>query len=349
MTESINTQVQPTATSHRFQCRLISRLNSIITISSLGGIVDGFLFSNTFYLENFGILALFLAFLGALLFLSRRKDVLYQTGWSSLISWAYVLPILFVVFAMPKPWPLVALTIFSVLASKTFFQMVGIYHRHWFVGLEYILIVITAGFLHAGADYLNVFYALPMVALFMFILIPICMNSFNHMVQYISLSVICYSLFGWFYLHGGRLLYLDHGLYIMIYMYTLSELSVAVCASLSLKFGKINMRNRINTKIKLEGFIVAALVTLAAAWGWRRMLPERDELDWICAGLIAVVFSILGDWTLSIIRKDLGIKDQGVFIIGRGDILSRVSKVIFVFPAYYYFLQILPWLERHFS
>lgn len=309
--------------------------------------MNEYLFYNTFYLENFGILAMFLACIGLIIFPSRNKDIFYQTSWSSLLSWAYVLPILFVVFALPKPWPLLALAVFSILASKTFFQMVGMYHRHWFVGIEYILILVTAGFLHAGADYLNVFYALPMVALFIFILIPISINNFTHMVQYISLAVICFSLFGWFYLHGGRLLYLDHGLYMIIYLYTLSELSVAICASLSLKFGRINLRNKINSKIKLEGFIIAAMITVAAAWGWRRMLPERDEVYWISAGLIAVIFSIIGDWTLSIIRKDLGIKDQGVFIIGRGDILSRVSKVIFVYPAYYYFLQILPWIEKH--
>lgn len=311
--------------------------------------MSGHLFYNTFYLENVGILALFLAILGVPLFFVRNKDVFFQTSWSSILSWSYVLPPLFVLFALPKPWPLVALAFFSVLASKTFFQMVGMYHRHWFVTINYLLILLTAYLLHEGADYLNIFYALPMLALFLFIMIPILRNNFQHMVQYISLAVICYSLFGWFYLHGGRILYLDHGLYILIYMYTLSELSVAVCSSLSLKIGRINLRNRINSKIKLEGFLVAAVITLAAAWGWRRMLPEREEIDWVTAGLVAVIFSIIGDWTLSIIRKDLKIKDQGVFIIGRGDILSRVSKVIFVFPAYYYTLEILHLIKPFFN
>lgn len=253
------------------------------------------------------------------------------------------------VFALPSPWPLSALAFFSILASKTFFQMVGMYHRHWFVSVNYILIILTAYLLHQQSELIHVFYALPMLGLFLFICIPILRNNYAHMVQYISLSLICYSLFGWFYLHGGRILHLEKGLYTLIYLYTLSELAVAVCSSLSLKFGKVSIRNRINNKIKLEGFVFAAIITLAAAWGWRRMLADRDELYWISAGLIALVFSVFGDWVLSIIRKDLGIKDQGVFIIGRGDILSRVSKVVFVYPAYFYFLEILNFIRYYTS
>lgn len=279
--------------------------------------------------------------IGFLLFFARNKDIFYQTSWSSVLSWFYVLPVIFILFGLPEPWPLLGLTFFSIYASKTFYQMVGMYHRHWFVTVNYLLIFLTSYIIGYRIEFLNLFYALPMLGLFLFLLIPIFRNNFEHMVQYTSLALICYSLFGWFYLHGALVLYSPQGLYVLIYLYVLSELSVAVCSSLSLKFGRFNLRNKINSKIKLEGFIVSTLITLLAAWGWRRMLPETSVHAWMSAGLIAVLFSIIGDWTLSIIRKDLGIKDHGVFIIGRGDILSRVSKVIFVFPVYIYYTEII--------
>ena len=40
---------------------------------------------------------------------------------------------------------------------------------------------------------------------------------------------------------------------------------------------------------------------------------------------------------MTMIRKDLGIKDSGnVFIIGKDDIIARVDKLIFVAPIIYY-------------
>jgi predicted CDP-diglyceride synthetase/phosphatidate cytidylyltransferase len=36
------------------------------------------------------------------------------------------------------------------------------------------------------------------------------------------------------------------------------------------------------------------------------------------------------------IRRDLGIKNTGIFIIGRDGILTRVEKLIFIGPMYFY-------------
>jgi phosphatidate cytidylyltransferase len=40
---------------------------------------------------------------------------------------------------------------------------------------------------------------------------------------------------------------------------------------------------------------------------------------------------------ISVIRRDLGIKNTGIFIIGRDGLLTRVDKLIFVAPLYFYF------------
>lgn len=298
-----------------------------------------FMIFNQFYIENFALIAAFLMVIGLPLYFVKNNSVYYQTAWSSVVSWFYVLPVIFVLFALPEPGPIVVMGLFSIYSLKTFFQMVGIYHRGWFVNLSYLLIVCGTYFVYVG--YNNFFTALPMMALAVFIFIAILRNSFENMVQYIGLSLIGFSIYGWFYLHGAKILTLDFGLFTLIYLYALSELAIALSSSLSLKFGRFNLRNRINSKIKLEGFIISTLITVVIAWSWRRMLPDNMQSEWLAVGLICSIFSTLGDLFLSVIRKDLKIKDQGVFIIGRGDLLSRANKVIFVFPAYYYFVEIL--------
>ena len=71
------------------------------------------------------------------------------------------------------------------------------------------------------------------------------------------------------------------------------------------------------------------------------MLPVRTEPYWIASAIIITFFGRCGDLILSVFRRDLGIKDSGVFIIGREDILARVDKFIFAAPIFYYTFQIL--------
>ncbi len=297
-----------------------------------------FLIFDSFYVQNFGLIAAFLVLLGIPLYILKNKNVYYQASWSSVVSWFYVLPLVYVLFGLPDPVPIIVIGLMSVYSLKTFYQMVGMYHRDWFVNLSYFLIALGTYFAYNNER--GSFIALPMIALTGYILIAILRNNYINMVQYIGLSMIGFSIYGWFYLHAAEILMFNFGVYTMIYLYALSEFAIALSSSLSLSFGKFNLRNKINSKIKLEGFITATLITILLAWAWRRMLPVEMKSEWIAIGLICAVFSTLGDLTLSVIRKDLKIKDHGVFIIGRGDLLSRVNKVIFVFPAYYYFVKL---------
>ena len=47
-------------------------------------------------------------------------------------------------------------------------------------------------------------------------------------------------------------------------------------------------------------------------------------------------FGRVGDLIINVIRRDLGIKNTGIFIIGRDGVLTRIDKLIFVGPMYYY-------------
>ena len=52
--------------------------------------------------------------------------------------------------------------------------------------------------------------------------------------------------------------------------------------------------------------------------------------------LIAAIFGRMGDLIINVFRRDLGVKNTGIFIIGRDGILTRVEKLIFVGPMFYY-------------
>ena len=103
--------------------------------------------------------------------------------------------------------------------------------------------------------------------------------------------------------------------------------------------GKIRLFSKISQRVSIEGLVLSLALTLTLAWGLRHLLPNRSEPFWILGGVCAALLGRFGDLIIGVIRRDLGIKDSGPFIIGRDDILARLDKYIFTAPAFYYGLQ----------
>jgi phosphatidate cytidylyltransferase len=71
------------------------------------------------------------------------------------------------------------------------------------------------------------------------------------------------------------------------------------------------------------------------------LLPDGSEKYWLVSGLIASLGGVVGDLVMSVVRRDLGVRIMGAFILGRGDFLHRMDRLIFVAPIYYYIMQFL--------
>jgi phosphatidate cytidylyltransferase len=89
--------------------------------------------------------------------------------------------------------------------------------------------------------------------------------------------------------------------------------------------------------------VVSFAFTIGIAYALRYIFPHEHEYYWLVAGAVAFVSGSLGDLALSVIRRDLGVKDMGVFIWGRGGILDLMDRMIFVAPIYFYALK---WLHE---
>jgi phosphatidate cytidylyltransferase len=293
------------------------------------------LWNNPVYAQTAGLVLAGLLVLLPILWVLKRRGPPFTAAWHSILSWIVVAPALFAIFAAPAPWPLVFVTWMGILCSKTFFQMVGMYHRSWFVICTYLGIIGLGYLIYSG--HLDEYYNIsPMVFLFIVSIIPLMRNSATNMIQYLALTLLAFIFWGWSYMHMARLLTFEGGPLLVLYLYLLCEVSENVSWACSKLFGKIKPFSRISAKVTLEGMVVALSVTMLLAWGLRHLLPNRAEHYWIAAGLIAGIFGRFGDLILSVIRRDLGIKNTGVFIFGRDDILTRLEKLIFVGPLFFY-------------
>ena len=302
------------------------------------------LWNEPLYRETVALVVGVLFVLGILVFSFRNKSTQTQASWASVKSWLFAAPVLLLFCGLPAPWPLVVLTAVAMQGAKIFFQMMGMYHRSNFVWATYIGIIALAFAIHF--QHHSAYNIAPMVFLGAICMIPILRNSAKQMIQYLSLTLMCFSFLGWAFMHLGWLWQLEGGPYMVIDLIILTEVCDNLYLFLSRHIGKIKLFSRISPRRNLEAGMIAFSLTIFLAWCLRHLLPVRSEIFWISAGLVAALGGSLGDLVLSVIRRDLGIKDVGPFIIGRGDLLTIMDRMIFVAPIFYYVMWYLE-VMRH--
>lgn len=297
------------------------------------------LWNDPLYRETVVLVIGALAILGIGLFFFRNRNTHMQAHWASIKSWLFAAPVLLGFCGLPSPWPLVALIVVAMTGAKAFFQMMGMYHRSNFVWASYIGIVALALAIHF--EQRELYNVGPMIFLGAICLIPILRNSTKQMIQYLALTLMCFSFVGWSFMHLGWIWHLDRGPFMVIYLLILTETCDNLYLNLSRHVGNIKLFSRITPRRTAEAFAIAFALTLGLAWGMRHLLPFRSDDFWIASGLVAALGGSLGDLVLSVIRRDLGIKDVDFFIIGRGDLLTIMDRLIFVAPIYYWVMWYL--------
>lgn len=294
------------------------------------------------YVQTFEIVMGVLLSLTVVFFFVRHRNTHTQASFASVVSWSIATPLLFALVAAPWPWALIGLCLGAIMGLKIFFQLTGMYHRSYFVWASYLGVAALGYLVYDGSR--ELYNTMPMVFFAAICLIPIIRNSHKQMIQYLALTLMAFMFLGWSFLHLGWILKLDRGNYLAIYIVILTETFDNMSLTLSRFIGKHKMFDRITPRRNWEAFAIAAPLTILLAFAFRHLLPGRSEQYWIASGLVAVLGGSLGDLVLSVIRRDLGIKDVGVFIIGRGDFLSVIDRLIFVAPIFYY---VMWYLETH--
>jgi phosphatidate cytidylyltransferase len=276
---------------------------------------------------------------GAVVFFFRRKNYYFVSAWASIKSWLFAAPILFLLFAIPEPGPLIALTLFAIYGAKAFFQILGLYHRHYFVLACYAGIYGLAACVYFGR--VDIYNQMPMFVLGVSCLVPLFLGSHRRMIQYISLTLLGFIFLGWSFMHLALLLRFQSGLYQILYLVVLTEFCDNTNLATSYYFKGPKLFPSIDPKRTFFSTLVSVLLTLLLASLMSSLLPNDAGRYWLAAGLIAAVGGLFGDLMMTAIRRDAGVKDVGPFILGRGDLLQRMDRLIFVAPIYYYVMTYL--------
>jgi phosphatidate cytidylyltransferase len=278
----------------------------------------------------------------AFIFLFRKKNYYFVVSWASIKSWLFFAPLLFLLLGLPNPWPFFFITMMGIYGAKIFFQLMGIYHRNYFVLICYFGIIGLG--LAAYYDRHDLYNLLPMIVLGLSCFVPLLRNNYKRMIQYISLTNLCFVFLGWSLMHLALILKLEQGIYQLMYLIILTEFCDNTNLAISRYLGGKRLFDRIDHRRTWRGTFVSILITFALAFAMRHLLPEDSKYYWLTTAAIASLGGVFGDMLMIVIRRDAGIKVVGAFVLGRGDILHRMDRMIFVAPIYYYVMLVLPYL-----
>ncbi|MFI5378320.1 MAG: phosphatidate cytidylyltransferase [Tepidisphaerales bacterium] len=279
------------------------------------------------------------------------KDV--RPIWATYRSWLVMIPL-----AAAAIWagrvPTTALfVLLSVFGFKEFARATGLYRDWWMTGAVYLSLVavgvtaIVANPNTGQPGWYGLFMALPVYAIALFILIPILRNKTQGQLQAMALAILGFIYIGWMFLHLAFLAGSPKGLGYLLYLLFAVEMNDVAAFTFGRALGQSGkhlLRGAISPRKTWEGAIGALAVSMALPWVMRFSFPHFETTQLILTGLIVGIGGQLGDLSISVIKRDLGVKDMGATIPGHGGVLDRIDSLIYTAPL---FMHMIDFYYKH--
>ncbi len=262
--------------------------------------------------------------------------------WGIYRGWLIMVPVFFTFIILGRIALIVGVFGLSVLGFREFSRATGLDQNLWISRIVYLGILAVAVLalifdprtgLFGGY---GLFMALPVYVIGLILLIPILQNQYEGQLNAIALGITGFLYFGWMFGHLSFLVNSDYSLNYVLFIVFAVEINDISAYVFGRLFGKHKLRSNISPNKTIEGALGALLISLCMPWIFRSTFPEFGALQIILTGLIVGMGGQLGDLTISVIKRDMGIKDMGALIPGHGGVLDRIDSLIFVSPLFFH-------------
>ena len=295
------------------------------------------------------LIAAILVVTGAVLATLRwglRRDVGH--AWKAYRGWLVIVPLLVGAIFLGRAATILFVTLVSIFGFKEYARATGLY-RDWVMTTVVYLGIVAVGVvsfvpdpLLARPGWYGLFAILPAYVIAAILLVPIVRNRSQGQLQTIALALLGFLYIGWMLGHTSFLANANHAYGYLLYLIFAVELNDVAAFTFGKLFGRHPLRSNISPKKTWEGSLGALAVSLALQWLMRFSFPHFSALELVLTGLIVGIAGQLGDLSISVIKRDLGIKDMGVVLEGHGGILDRVDSLIYVAPLFFHMVR---WLH----
>lgn len=266
-------------------------------------------------------------------------------AWSAYRGWLLMVPVLLLVFFLGREAAITLVTLVGLLGFGEFARATGLSRDAAVTGAVYLGIGATG--LACGvpdpADgrpgWYGLFMALPVFVVAVILALPVVRNRTQDQLRPLALAVLGFAYFGWMFEHLAFLANSARAYGYLGYLVVAVELNDVAGYTCGKWLGRHPLRSNVSPNKTWEGAAGALAVSMLLPWALRFTLPHFDAADCVAAGLIVGVGGQVGDLVMSVIKRDLGIKEMGAAIPGHGGILDRVDSLIYVAPLFFHYVR----------
>ncbi|HEX6083155.1 MAG TPA: phosphatidate cytidylyltransferase [Thermoanaerobaculia bacterium] len=272
-----------------------------------------------------------------------KKNV--DHAWKAYRGWLIIIPLVFTALWFGRLTTIIFFTLLALGAFSEFARATGLYRDWWMTGI--VLLGIAAVGVVSYVDtpvtgepgWYGMLMALPVYVVSAILMIPIIRDRAKGQLQPIALALLGFIYMGWMFGHLAFLANARNAYGYLLYLL----FAVPLCDIAAFTFGRIFGRRKFRPNISPNktwaGALGAFAVSMAFPWLVRFSFPELGTRELLLAGVIVGVGSQLGDLSISVIKRDIGIKDMGALLEGHGGVLDRVDSLIYVAPLFFHMIR----------
>lgn len=267
-----------------------------------------------------------------------RKDV--RSIWLTYRGWLVMVPLVLGSVLLGRVATIVGCTLLAILGLKEFARATGLYRDWWMTGSVYLatlamaVVLLVPDPVSGKPGWYGLFTGLPVYAISLVLMVPILRNRIQGQLQMVSLAIVGFIYVGWMFGHLGFLANSNHAYGYLLYLVLAVELNDVAAFTFGKLLGRRKLCCQVSPGKTWEGALGALAVSMALPWVLGFSFPHFGTTQRLLTGLIVGVGAQLGDLSISVIKRDLGIKDMGAAIPGHGGILDRIDSLIYVAPLF---------------
>ena len=287
-------------------------------------------------LAGAGLLLLALSFL-------LHRDV--GGVWRTYRGWLFIVPTVLIALYAGRIATIVGVAILALFAFKEFARATGLYRDWWMTGAVYIGIAAVAASSLVIDPRLGVpgwyglFMTLPVYVVSLILIVPIARNRTKGQLQSTALAVLGFVYLGWMLSHVGFLANSANAYGYLLFLLLAVEANDVAAFTAGKLFGKRKLREQISPNKTLGGSLGAVAVSMVLPWLLWFSFPHFGPVQLVLTGLIVGIGGQLGDLAISVVKRDLGVKDMGALIPGHGGLLDRIDSLIFTGPLFFHMVR----------
>jgi len=260
-------------------------------------------------------------------------------------SWWYILGFFLVGIMLNTSLAMFFLAFLSFLALKEYFTLIPSRQTDRRV-MFYAYLAIPVQYYFAGISWYGMF--IIWIPVYLFLLLPfrqVLIGETKGFLENTARVQWGLMMFVFGLSHLAYMLTLEPingvgGKELVLYLVLLTAFNDVLQYLWGKSFGKHKIIPKVSPNKTVEGFVGAFFTIALLAWVFSFLTPFT-WYEALGAGMIISAFGFVGDVVISMIKRDIGVKDSGNLIPGHGGVLDRVDSLVYTAPLFFHYVYYL--------